>query len=126
MDDKSDIAELMQYFKKSIGEHRNFQKLCNRVKYLKETQEGVSDMCKLVEDYAKEYAIKYAKEHVSEYAVDYAKEYAKEYADEQVKQKDSQTAANLLQNGVSVDIVAKSIPTLTYDFILELSKKTNK
>lgn len=56
IDDKSDIAELMQYFKDSNGEHENFMKLCNRVKYFKESKEGVSEMCQLVEDYAKEYA----------------------------------------------------------------------
>ena len=56
IDDKSDIAELMQYFKNSTGEHENFMNLCNRVKYFKESQKGVSEMCQLVEDYAKEYA----------------------------------------------------------------------
>lgn len=95
IDDKSDIAELMQYFKKSVGEHQNFQKLCNRVKYFKETRKGVSDMCRLVEDYAAE----------------------------KIKQADIQTATNLIKNGVSVDIIAKSIPSLTYEFIAELSRK---
>jgi hypothetical protein len=32
INDGSDIAELMQYFKKSVGEHENFMKLCKRVK----------------------------------------------------------------------------------------------
>ena len=107
IDDKSDIAELMQYFKKSVGEHQNFQKLCNRVKYFKETQKGVSNMCKLVEDYAKEYAEKYAEK------------YAKEYAEQQ----SIENAANLLKNGVSVDIIADSIPTLSRDIIISLSEK---
>ena len=44
----------MQYFKNSTGEHENFMNLCNRVKYFKESKEGVSEMCQLVEDYAKE------------------------------------------------------------------------
>lgn len=95
IDDKSDIAELMQYFKKSVGEHRNFQKLCKRVKYFKESQKGVSDMCKLVED----------------------------YASEKIQQRDIQTASKLIKNGVSIDIIADSIPSLTRDFILELSQK---
>jgi hypothetical protein len=38
IDDGSDIAELMQYFKKSVGEHDNFMKLCNRVKYFVKLQ----------------------------------------------------------------------------------------
>ena len=45
----------MQYFKNSTGEHEHFMNLCNRVKYFKESKEGVSEMCQLVEDYAKEY-----------------------------------------------------------------------
>ena len=39
------------------------------------------------------------------------------------KQPEIKMATNLLENGVSVDLVAKSAPTLTYDFIAELSKK---
>ena len=64
-------------------------------------------MCKLVEDYAKEYAEKYAEK------------YAKEYAEQQ----SIENAANLLKNGVSVDIIADSIPTLSCDIIISLSEK---
>lgn len=46
-----------------------------------------------------------------------------DYAAEKLRQAEIQTASNLLENGVSVDIVARSIPSLTHDFILELSKK---
>jgi predicted transposase/invertase (TIGR01784 family) len=95
IDDGSDIAELMQYFKKSVGEHDNFIKLCNRVKYFKESQEGVSNMCQVMEDYAAE----------------------------KVKEKDIQTATNLLKNGVSVSLIVNSIPTLTQNEVEELSRK---
>jgi hypothetical protein len=95
VDDKSDISELMQYFKNSVGEHENFKKLCNRVKYFKDSQEGVSNMCQVMEDYLAE----------------------------KVKDKDIQTATNFLKNGVSVSIVANSIPTLAYEDIVELSRK---
>jgi hypothetical protein len=54
INDGSDIAELMQYFRKSVGEHENFMKLCKRVKYFKESQEGVASMCQVMEDYVKE------------------------------------------------------------------------
>jgi predicted transposase/invertase (TIGR01784 family) len=103
VDDKSDIAELMQYFKKSTGEHQKFKKLCSRVKYFKESKEGVSAMGSVVEDYAKKYA----------------KSYAENYA----RENNIQTAENLLKNNVSVDVVARSIPALTYDFIVELNEK---
>jgi len=85
----------MQYFKKSVGEHSKFPKTCSRVNFFKQTQEGVSLMCKVVEDYAAE----------------------------KLRQAEIQTASNFLKNGVSVDIVAKSIPSLTREFIVELSKK---
>jgi hypothetical protein len=99
IDDGSDISELMQYFKKSIGEHENFMKLCNRVKYFKESQEGVTSMCQVMEDYAKE------------------------VSDEKLKANDIQMATNLLRNGVSVNIIANSIPTLTKEDIEEISHK---
>jgi hypothetical protein len=54
INDGSDIAELMQYFRNSVGEHENFMKLCKRVKYFKESQEGVASMCQVLEDYVKE------------------------------------------------------------------------
>jgi hypothetical protein len=91
IDDGSDISELMQYFKKSVGEHEKFMKLCKRVKYFKESQEGVSNMCQVMEDY--------------------------------VKEKDIQTATNLLKNGVSVSLVANSISTLTQKDVEELNRK---
>jgi hypothetical protein len=91
INDGSDIAELMQYFRNSVGEHENFMKLCKRVKYFKESQEGVASMCQVLEDY--------------------------------VKEKDTQTAINLLKNGVSVSIVVNSIPTLKLDEVEELRRK---
>jgi hypothetical protein len=94
INDGSDIAELMQYFRNSVGEHENFMKLCKRVKYFKESQEGVASMCQVLEDY--------------------------------VKEKDTQTAINLLKNGVSVSIVVNSIPTLKLDEVEELSRKIAK
>ncbi len=98
INDQSGIAELMQYFKESVGQHQNFRKLCNRVKYFKEDQKGVQDMCQAVQEYATEYAKEYAKkEHI-------------------------QTATNLLLNGASVDLIAKSIPSLSRQFLTELSK----
>lgn len=95
VNDGTDIAELMQFFKRSVGEHQKFQKLSKRVKYFKESQEGVTEMCQLVEDYA-----------------------AEKVRDEAIK-----TAINLLRNGVSAELVAKSIPSLSLDFIKALQKQ---
>ena len=93
---KLEQLSTMQFFKKSVGEHPKFQKLCNRVKYFKETQKGADLMCQNIE----------------------------EYVAEKVKQNEVKMATRLLESGVSVDLVAKSTSTLTYDFIVELSKRT--
>lgn len=104
IDDGTEIAKRMQYFKKSAGVHQKFQKLSKRVQYFKESQKGVTEMCELVEEYAK----------------NYAEEYAKKYAEEEVKKAKIKTALNLLQNGASVELVVKSLPSLSEQFVREL------
>ena len=47
----------------------------------------------------------------------------KDYVAEKVRQIEIQTASNCLKNGVPVDIIAKSIPSLSHEFIVELSEK---
>lgn len=47
----------------------------------------------------------------------------KDYVAEKVKQIEIQMASNCLKNGIPVDIVAKSIPSLSHEFIVGLSKK---
>lgn len=96
IDDGTELAELMQYFKKSVGVHHKFQKLSKRVQYFKESQKGVTEMCELVE------------------------EYAKKYVEEEVKKAEIKTALNLLQNGISVELVVKSLPSLSEQFVKEL------
>ena len=89
VNDNSEVAQLMQYLKKTKGEHPLFPKLSARVRYLKEEQEGVEEMCEAVEKYAREKA----------------KEAAKKAA--------RNSARLLFQNGVSFEIVVKSIKQLT-------------
>lgn len=47
----------------------------------------------------------------------------KDYVAEKVRQIEIQTASNCLKNGVPVDIIAKSIPSLSHELIVELSEK---
>lgn len=96
INDGSEAAQLMQYMKDTRGENPLFPKLSARVRYLKEEQKGVEQMCEAVEKYAQEKA----KE-----AVKKARKEAKAAA--------KRSAALLFQNGVSFDIVAKSIRQLT-------------
>ena len=99
IDDGTEIAKLMQYFKKSTGVHQKFQKLSNRVQYFKESQKGVTEMCELVEEYAK----------------NYAEEVKKAVSETEIK-----TALNMLKNGASVELVVKSLPSLSEQFVREL------
>ena len=95
VDDGSDIAELMQYFKNSTGKNNKFPKLSDRVYYFKESKEGADAMTQVVE----------------------------EYANKKVLERDKETAKSFLQNGASVELVKKSIPTLSVEFIEKLSRQ---
>lgn len=104
VNDGSEAAQLMQYMKDTRGENPLFPKLSARVRYLKEERKGVEQMCEAVEKYAQEKA----KE-----AVKKAKEEARKEARKEAKAAAKSSAALLFQNGVSFDIVAKSIRQLT-------------
>lgn len=101
VDDGSEAAQLMQYMKDTRGENLKFPRLSARVQYLKEDQKGVEQMCEAVEKYAQEKAQKAAKAA------------AKKAAKKATKETARSSAALLFQNGVSFDIVAKSITQLT-------------
>lgn len=61
--DGSDKSELLQLFlRKDVFEDARFPALSKAVKYFKETEGGLGEMCKTVEDYAKNYAKDYAEE----------------------------------------------------------------
>ena len=62
VDDGSNIAQLMQYFKNSNGIHPLFPKLSKQIYYYKETPEGVTTMGDVWEEYADEKVAKQAKE----------------------------------------------------------------
>lgn len=54
VNDGTEIAELMQYFKTSVGTNEKFEKLCNRVEYFKHEREGVKVMATLFDEYVAE------------------------------------------------------------------------
>ena len=100
VNDGSEAAQLMQYMQDTRGENPMFPRLSARVQYLKEDQRGVQQMCEAVE--------KYAREKAKEAAQKAAKEAKKE-----AKAAAKISAALLFQNGVSFEIVVKSIRQLT-------------
>ena len=96
INDGSIIAELMQYFMHSSGYHENFRAVCKRVNYLKEQNEGVSSMSSVIE------------------------QYAQRYHEEKVKEDDKEKAIKLLKRGISTEIIAEAMPSLTEEEILKL------
>ena len=61
--DSSEKSELLQLFlRRDAFEDAKFPELSKAVQYFKETEGGFGEMCKTVEDYAKNYAKDYAEE----------------------------------------------------------------
>jgi len=46
-----------------------------------------------------------------------------EYANKKVLERDKETAKSLLQNGASVELIKKSIPTLSVEFIEKIRRQ---
>ncbi|MDO5416708.1 MAG: Rpn family recombination-promoting nuclease/putative transposase [Lachnospiraceae bacterium] len=107
VDDGSDISELMQYFKHSNGRNRKFPKLSNRIRYFKESQEGVKSMSSAFEDYMNQKI----------------QEKLQEKLKEELQVENEKTARAFLTNGASIDLVAKSLPSLTREFIENLNRQ---
>lgn len=95
VNDGSDIAELMQYFKNSKGKNNKFPKLSDRVNYFKESKKGANTMTQIIED----------------------------YINKKVLEREEEMAKSLLLNGVSIDLIRKTIPTLSLEFIEKLSQQ---
>lgn len=61
--DDSDKSELLQLFlHKDVFEDDRYPELCKAVKYFKQTEGGRSEVCKAVEDYARDYAKEYGRD----------------------------------------------------------------
>lgn len=122
IDDGSDTAKLMQYIRHTEGRNETFKKLSDRVRYLKE--EGSHTMCEAVEAYAREYAAE-AEQRAAEAerkAAEAAAE-AERKAAEAAAEAERQNAAELFKNGVSLDVVLKSLKTLDQETIREIYKE---
>jgi predicted transposase/invertase (TIGR01784 family) len=110
IDDGTAISQLMQFFLHSVGDNPLFPKLTKRVHYFKEEQKGVAAMTNVFEEYAEERA----KERVKEAQREFQKE---------SQEKERATALNFLKEGVSVETIAKALPSLSLDFIKQLKQQ---
>lgn len=87
------LSKLMQYFKDSDPNNKKFGALSKQVEYHKNQNGGVADMCKAVE------------------------EYAKEYAKEREEKSKVETIKNMIKDGLSIDKALKytGIDRQTYE-----------
>ena len=114
VDDRSAIAELMQYFLNSNGYHENFKAVCNRVNYLKEANEGVNSMSSVIEQYAQEYAKQYHEERVQE---------ERNKMLHAQTENTRETIIRLLKAGVTEEVIAQAIPSVSPKTIQKLKHK---
>ena len=86
----------MQYFA-NTGSNGDplFPKLTARVRFFKQEQEGVFEMMSVFD----------------------------EYAEEKVQEAEKTTANNLLKEGLSIDFIAKVLPSLSVDVIKQLKQQ---
>ena len=69
--DDTDKSELLQLFlRKDVFEDDRYPELSKAIKYFKQTEGGRSEVCKTVEDYARNYAKDYAMQERSEERLD--------------------------------------------------------
>lgn len=80
-----------------------------------EKTKGDEAMTQIIEDYAKRYAEDYVKKYVENYA--------KDYTEKKILEREEEVAKSLLLNGASIDLIRKVIPTLSLEFIEELSQQ---
>ena len=102
IDDGSECAKLMEYISHTEGRNEAFKKLSDKVYYLKE--EGTHTMCEAVEAYAREYAAEVVQR-------------ALEAEKQTTLEAEKQSAAELFKNGVSLEVVLKSMKTLDKETI---------
>lgn len=100
-EDNSDIAKLMHDFRCSKSSDMNFELFASKVKFFKETEEGVKHMCKLNEDMINE-------------------------ATNEAKYKNSVSIAlNLISMGLNLEDIAKATG-LSIEEVQELSQNLKK
>lgn len=104
VEDGSLVKELMKCFNKPIFDHPSFPKLSKRMKHFKNPQGGFYEMCKIMEDYAKQYAEEYAEDVKSEAILSVQKD----------------TIKSLISNGLNLESLTTLLPNYPKDLILEV------
>ena len=123
VNDGTDIAQLLQYFKHTTDTNAKarFPKLVNQVKFLKETPEGVLIMGNVFDEYA-ELKVKEAEKEFQK-KIKATKKAARKTTEQALQEKEKATAINFLREGVSVETIAKALPSLSIEFIKQLKQQ---
>lgn len=99
VNDGTDIAELMQFFKKSSGTNKKFEILCGRVDYFKQEKEGVKIMATLFEQYVAEERAESLKRGIKSTVKAYFKcKYSPEAAKEAVLEEYSDVSESIIDD----------------------------
>ncbi len=91
-DSSTEIGRLVHDLLCREASEMYYDELKKSVAYYKHDERGRAEMCKEVEEYAKDYAKEYAEEYAKEYAEDYAKEYRKQA--EEAKENEAKAKEN--------------------------------
>ena len=123
VNDGTDIAQLLQYFKHTTDTNAKarFPKLVKQVKFLKETPEGVLIMGNVFDEYA-ELKVKEAEKEFQK-KIKATKKAARKTTEQALQEKEKATAINFLKEGVSVETIAKALPSLSIEFIKQLKQQ---
>lgn len=118
VDDGTDIARMMRYFRNTQGEEACFPRVSGRIRYLKEEEKGVEEMCEAVEQYAKERAEREAREVAKKVTREVTKEVTKDVARE--------NARRCFENGLDFDVVANIVIQLTREELQDIYRNGRK
>lgn len=108
VDDGTEIARMMRYFRNTQGEEACFPRVSGRIRYLKEEEKGVEEMCEAVEQYAKERAEREAREVAKKVTKEVTKDVARE------------NARRCFENGLDFDVVANIVIQLTREELQDI------
>lgn len=105
--DSSELAKLIHDFKCTASGEMYLEKMAERLRLCKETEKGVSGMCKLWEDRLKIELDERAKEMEEKIAKEMGEKIAKEMGEKIAKEKAEEMAVKLLKIGkLSIDEIA--------------------
>jgi hypothetical protein len=129
------IGKLIHDFRCKKSEEMYYRELSEGIKHFKETEKGREIMCDAVKEYAKEYAEEYAEERYNQgmqQGVQQGMQQGIQQGMQQgiqqgmqqgVKENSLQTAINLINNGVSDDIIANAVSYFSLGEIQALRKQ---